>query len=197
MTKVKRCLLAGLALSLAFPGSNSQAKETYKFDPSHSSIRFMVHQFLGSTTGKFAGFEGKIDFDRDHPEQSAVTARIDVRSINTAIARRDDHLRSADFFDVAKYPEITFKSHSVKQTGQKSGDIVGNLAMHGVTKPITLHVTLISPISASGSRTLWVVTTEPLKRRDFGLTFSQTAERLFGISQSVAIKIEIEATPTQ
>ncbi len=197
MIKAQRYFLACLVLQLVLPQSNSQAKETYKFDPSHSSIRFTVHQFLGSTAGKFGKFEGKIDIDRDHPEQSSVVARIDVSSINTGIARRDDHLRSADFFDVVKYPEITFKSHSVKQTGQKSGDIVGDLAMHGVTKSITLHVTLITPISEAASRTLWVVAIEPLKRRDFGLTFGQTAERLFGISQNVAIKIEIEATRTQ
>lgn len=195
--KVQRCLLACLALPLAVLGSNSQANETYRFDPSHSIIRFTVHQFLGTTVGKFTKFEGKIDIDRDHPEQSSVMAKIDVRSINTGIAKRDDHLRSADFFDVAKYPEITFTSHSVKQTAAKSGDIVGDLTMHGVTKPITLHVALISPISAAASRTLWAVTTEPLKRRDFGLTFGQTAEAVSGISQTVAIRIEIEATRTQ
>jgi polyisoprenoid-binding protein YceI len=197
MIKAPRYFLACLVIALAFPQSNSQAKETYKFDPLHSCIRFTVHQFLGTTAGKFANFEGKIDIDRDHPEQSSVVAKIDVRSIDTGIAKRDDHLRSADFFNVAKYPEITFTSHSVKQTAAKSGDIVGDLTMHGVTRPITLHVTLISPISASASRTLWSVTTEPLKRRDFGLTFGQTAEAVSGISQTVAIRIEIEATRTQ
>jgi len=85
----------------------------------------------------------------------------------------------------------------VKQTDQQSGDIAGDLTMHGVTKPITLHVKLLSPISNDTKQTRWTVTTEPLKRRDFNLMFSQGAETVSGISQTVAINIEIEATKAQ
>lgn len=194
---MQRCSLACLPFLLAALASNSRANEIYKFDPSHSTIGFSVHQYLGTTVGRFSKFEGNIDVDRDHPEKSRVMARIDVRSINTGIAKRDDHLRSAEFFDVAKYPEITFKSHAVKRTGENSGDIVGDLAMHGVTKPITLHVKLVSPISGETKRTRWAVTTEPLKRGDFGLMFGSTTEAVSGISQAVAINIEIEATRAQ
>jgi polyisoprenoid-binding protein YceI len=195
--KMQRSLLTCLALPLAVLGSNSQANETYKFDPSHSTIGFSVHQYLGTTVGKFAKFEGNIDVDRDHPERSSVMARIDVRSINTGIAKRDGHLRSADFFNVAKYPEITFKSHTVRRTAEDSADIIGDLTMHGVTKPMTLHIKLVTPISGETKRTRWTVTTEPLKRRDFGLMFGGTSEAVTGISQAVAINIEIEATRAQ
>jgi len=195
--KMQICLLTCLALPLAVLGSNSQANETYKFDPSHSTIGFSVHQYLGTTVGKFTKFEGNIDVDRDHPERSSVMARIDVRSINTGIAKRDGHLRSADFFNVAKYPEITFKSHTVRRTGENSADIIGDLTMHGVTKPITLQVKLVSPISGETKRTRWTITTEPLKRRDFGLMFGSPTEAVSGISQAVAINIEIEATRAQ
>jgi polyisoprenoid-binding protein YceI len=195
--KMQRCLLTCLALPLAILGSNSQANETYKFDPSHSTIGFSVHQYLGTTVGKFTKFEGNIDVDRDHPERSSVMARIDVRSINTGIAKRDGHLCSADFFNVAKYPEITFKSHTVGRTGENSANIIGDLTMHGVTKPIALQVKLVSPISGEAKRTRWTVTTEPLKRRDFGLMFGGPTEAVFGISQAVAINIEIEATRAQ
>ncbi len=191
--KMQRCLLACLALL----GSNSQANETYKCDPLHSTIGFSVHQYLGTTVGKFTKFEGNIDVDRDHPERSSVAARIDVRSINTGIAKRDGHLRSADFFNVAKYPEITFKSHTVRRTGENSADIIGDLTMHGVTKPIALQVKLVSPISGDTKRTRWAVTTEPLKRRDFGLVFGGPTEAVSGISQAVAINIEIGATRAQ
>lgn len=195
--KMQRCLVTCLALPLAVLGSNSQANETYKFDPSHSTIGFSVHQYLGTTVGKFTKFEGNIDVDRDHPERSSVMARIDVRSINTGIAKRDDHLRSADFFNVAKHPEITFKSHTVRRTGENSADIIGDLTMHGVTKPIALQVKLVSPISSETKRTRWAVNTEPLKRRDFGLMFGGTTEAVSGIGQTVAINIEIEATCAQ
>jgi len=172
--------------------SVTSATETYKFDPSGSTIGFAVHQFLGTTHGKFTKFSGKIEIARERPENSSVTAQIDVRSIDTRIKRRDDHLRSAEFFNVEKFPQMTFKSRSVKQTGPQSGDIVGDLTMHGVTRPITLHVKLLTPISDT-SRTRWSVTTEPIMRRDFDLMFAPAAESLSGISQSVAINIEIEA----
>ena len=178
-------------------GSSALANETYKFDQSRSVIGFAVHQFLGTTHGKFMKFDGKIDIDRKQPEKSSVVARIDVRSIDTGIVKRDNHLRSSEFFNVEKFPEITFKSRSVKRTGQQNGDILGDLTMHGVTKPITLHVKLLSSISDETKQTRWVVTTEPLKRREFNLMFSQGAEAVSGISQTVAINIEIEATRAQ
>ena len=118
-----------------------------------------------------------------------------MSSIDSGIKKRDDHLRSAEFFNVTKYPEVTFKSRSVKQTGPQSGDILGDLTMHGVTKPITLHVKLVTPIrdEASMQRSRWEVTTDPLKRRDFGLMFGNATEAVSGIGQEVALRIEIEA----
>ena len=180
------------AIALVSLSSAALANETYRFDPSGSMIGFSVHQFLGTTQGKFTKFNGKIDVNREHPENSSVTARIDVRSIDTRIKKRDDHLRSAEFFNVDKYPQITFKSRSLKQTGPQSGDILGDLTIHGVTKPITLHVKLLTPLNDT-SRTRWAVTTEPITRRDFNLMFSPGTETVSGISQTVPINIEIEA----
>ncbi|PYJ98134.1 MAG: protein yceI precursor [Verrucomicrobia bacterium] len=182
---------------LAAVSSRALGNEVYKFDQSRSTIGFTVHQFLGTTHGKFPKFDGKIEIDREHPEKSSVVARIDIRSIDTGIVKRDNHLRSAEFFNVAKFPEMTFKSGRVRQTGQQSGDIFGDLTMHGVTKPITLHVKLMSPISNDIKETRWAVTTEPLKRRDFNLMFSQGAESISGIGQTVAVNIEIEASRVQ
>jgi len=191
--KMRTLFVASLILPAAL-SSAALANETYKFDQSHSTIGFKVHQFLGTTNGRFTKFSGEIDIDREHPEKSSVVARIDVRSIDTRIQKRDDHLRSAEFFNVAKFPDITFKSRSVTRMGPQSGDILGDLTMHGVTKPITLHVKLLTPISNEVKQTRWAVTTEPLKRRDFNLMFSQGAEAISGISQTVAINIEVEAT---
>jgi polyisoprenoid-binding protein YceI len=182
-------VIAGLS-SAAF------ANETYKFDASGSTIGFSVHQFLGTTHGKFTRFSGKIDVDRERPENSSVMAQIDVRSIDTQIRKRDDHLRSPEFFNVEKFPQIIFKSRSVKRTGPQSGDIVGDFTMHGVTRPITLHVKLVTPANET-ARTRWAVTTEPIMRRDFNLMFAQGAEAVSGISQTVAINIEIEAKRAQ
>jgi len=192
-----RLQIFALAAAIAGLCSAALANETYKFDRSGSTIGFTVHQYLGTTHGKFTRFDGRIDLDREHPEKSSVAARIDVRSVDTGIKKRDDHLRSPEFFNVARFSEITFKSHSVKQTGQQSGDILGDLTMHGVTRPITLHVKLLSPISNDTKQTRWAVTTEPIKRREFNLMFGQSAEAVSGIGQTVAINIEIEATRAQ
>jgi polyisoprenoid-binding protein YceI len=173
-------------------GATASAKESYKFDPSGSTIGFSVHQFLGTTRGKFTSFSGRIEVDREHPENSSVTTQIEVRSIDTRIKKRDDHLRSAEFFNVEKFPRITFKSRSVKRTGPQSGDILGDLTMHGVTKPITLHVKLLTPMNET-AQTRWSVTTDPFTRRDFNLMFAPAAESVSGISQTVAINIEVEA----
>ena len=180
------------AFVVAGLSSAALANETYKFDPSGSTIGFSVHQFLGTTHGKFAKFNGRINVDREHPENSSVTAQIDERSIDTRIKKRDDHLRSAEFFNVEKFPQITFKSRSVKQTGPQSGDILGDLTMHGVTKPVTLHVKLLTPLNET-SQTRWGVTVDPIMRRDFNLVFAPATETVSGISQTVAINIEIEA----
>ena len=189
-----RTILSSILAAAVMIGISSAAssKESYKFEPSGSTIGFSVHQFLGTTRGKFTDFNGTIEVDRDRPENSSVTAQIDVRSIDTRIKKRDDHLRSAEFFNVEKFPRISFKSRSVKRTGPQSGDILGDLTMHGVTKPVTLHVKLLTPVNDTG-RTRWSVTSDPITRRDFNLMFAPAAESVSGISQTVAINIEIEA----
>jgi polyisoprenoid-binding protein YceI len=182
-----------LALLLLAPFS--APAETYKIDSAHSQIAFSLHQFVSSVRGEFHRFSGTIEVDRDHPERSSVTARISVGSIDTKIQKRDHHLLSAEFFDAAKFPEITFKSRSVKRTGESSGDIIGDFTMHGVTKPMTLHVKLSTPPSGESlpERTRWIVTTDPINRKDFGLMFSSATESISGISSSVTPTIEIEA----
>jgi len=190
----QRNLVAALLITSLSPAV--MANETYKFDSSGSTIGFSVHQFLGTTQGKFTKFNGKIDVDREHPQSSSVAAQIDVRSIDTRIKKRDDHLRSAEFFNVEKFPHIAFKSRSVKQTGAQSGDILGDLTIHGVTKPVTLHVKLLTALNET-SRTRWAVTVDPITRRDFDLMFAPATETVSGISQTVAINIQIEAKRTE
>jgi polyisoprenoid-binding protein YceI len=181
-----------VALLLAPPGAFA---ETYKIDAAHSRIVFSLHQFVSTVRGDFHRFSGTIEVDRQHPERSSVTATISVASIDTKIQKRDHHLLSSEFFDAAKFPEITFKSRSVKQTDENSGDIFGDLTMHGVSKPMTLHVKLATAPSNNSlpERTRWIVTTDPINRRDFGLMFSSASESISGISNNVTPAIEIEA----
>ena len=184
---MKRCLFLLIAVALM---AETHASETFKVDPAHSKIGFRVRHLLGTAKGNFSKFSGTIVVDREHPERSSVTARIEVASIDTGIAKRDEHLRS-ELFDVARYREITFKSRRVTHTGANSADIVGDLNMHGVTREITLNVQLLSN---DGSR--WRVTTAPLRRSQFGLMFSRSAEVISGIADEVAVEIEIGGTPS-
>jgi polyisoprenoid-binding protein YceI len=184
-----RCAVAWAGALLAL--ADLHAGESFKFDQAGSTIGFEVHHLLGKATGQFHRFSGTIDLDRDNPERSSVSARIEVASIDTGIKKRDDHLRSDEFFNAAKFTLITFKSRSVKRTGDQSADVAGDFTMHGVTKPIVLHAQLLS--GASGERSRWKVTPPPLNRRDFDLMFGGTAEAVSGIGRDVAVNIEIEA----
>ena len=145
------------------------AEDTYKIDPVHSAISFKVRHFFSYVNGDFKKFEGTINVDPDHPEKSSVTATIDAASIDTKNDNRDQDLRSDHFFDVAKFPTITFKSKSVKQTGADSGDILGDLTMHGVTKEITLHVKFLGKGKGMGNKPIsgWQVTPDPIKRSEY------------------------------
>ena len=178
------------ALSLAISGSTALANETYKIDPARSTIAFKVRHMLGTAKGKFTKFNGTIAVDREQPDKSSVTVSIQAASIDTGIAKRDDHLRSADFFDVQKFPEITFKSQKVNRTGPNTGEIVGNLTMHGVTREITLNVQLLGTPEQAGKdqTTRWRVTTAPIKRSQFAF------EPASMIGDDVMVDIQIEAT---
>jgi polyisoprenoid-binding protein YceI len=193
--KSKR-LLPALAITLGlFCARSAEAGDLFKFDPAHSTIAFKVRHFLGTAKGKFTKFSGTIEVDRDHPEKSSVFATIQAASIDTAIAKRDEHLRGADFFNVAKFPEIVFKSRRVKQTGANTGEITGDFTMHGVTRAITLNIQLLGdPGSAAKDQTTrWRVTTAPLKRSEFKLSWSKGVEAVSMIGDEVAVEIQIEA----
>src|SRR2546423_3358226 len=181
---MKRCLFLLIAVAVL---AEPHGRETFKIDRPNSTIAFKVRHLLGTAKGNFSKFNGSIVVDREHPEKSSVNVRIDVASIDTGIAKRDEHLRE-ELFNVARYPEITFKSRRVTHTGTNSADIVGDLTMHGVTREITLNVQLLSN---DGSR--WRVTTAPLRRSQFGLMFSKSAEMVSGIADEVAVNIEIGA----
>ncbi len=181
---MRRCLFLLIAVAVM---AQTYGRQTFKIDRAHSTIAFKVRHLLGTATGNFSKFSGAIVVDREHPEKSSVTVRIDASSIDTGIAKRDEHLREG-LFNVARYPEITFKSRRVTHTGTNSADIVGDLTMHGVTREITLNVQLLSN---DGSR--WRVATAPLRRSQFGLMFSKSAEMVSGIADEVAVNIEIGA----
>src|SRR5882724_9775805 len=115
----------------------------WEIDPFHSLVEFSVwHLMINIVKGRFKEVHGTIQLDPKRPEESRVKAQVSAASIDTGIAPRDGHLRSADFFEVAKYPMITFESTGIQQVGAKSAIVTGNLTLHGVTQSIQFQAEL-------------------------------------------------------
>ncbi|MBV8640437.1 MAG: YceI family protein, partial [Verrucomicrobia bacterium] len=136
----------------------------------------------------------QIQLDEANPEQSSVEVTIKTASIDTGVKMRDDDLRSPNFFDAKKFPEITFKSSAVKKTGDNTADVTGNLTMHGVTKEVVLKVELLGKGAGPKNSTVsgWDASTA-LKRSDFGLNWNQVIEGTQMVGDDVQIELHIEA----
>jgi len=140
MFKALRLLCLGLVSSLVMVDLGFA--EVYHIDRNHSMVGFSIRHFVSRTSGRFKQFNGTIDYDPAAPEKMMVKATIQAGSIDTESQRRDEHLRSADFFETETYPTIMFKSTSAKKEGEQIM-VTGDLTMHGVTKSVTLPVTVL------------------------------------------------------
>ncbi len=189
-TSAKLALLA--ALVLGFVSSTKAAVETYTIDPVHSTLSFSLRHLVSKFTGSFTTVNGTITVDRDNLEKSSVSTVIDIASVNTANEKRDAHVKSPDFFDLAKYTTATFKSTSWKKTGEDSFDITGDLTIKDVTKPVVLKAKLLAFGDGMGGAKLsgWEATTV-IKKSDFGLAGPAMLSKALG--DDVTINIGIEA----
>jgi len=138
--------LAGLfgAALLATPHTDVQAEpQTYQFDKGHTQIRFSWnHVGLSEQSALFRDYSGTVTFDQEDVSNSSVSVTIDPASVDTGVADFDDHMKSSDFFHVEEHPEVTFETTDVVKTGPDSGRMTGDLTIKGITKPVTLDVTL-------------------------------------------------------
>ena len=168
---------------------------TYRVDPAHSSVTFRVRHLFSSVTGRFASFAGKIVYDEQQATKSSVEGEIDATSIDTNVKKRDDHLRSADFFDVAQYPKITFQSSGVTDVDPsgKKGKMNGTLTMHGVSKPVVLDVSFLGKgRDPNGKQRAGFHATTTVDRKEFGLTWNKAMET-GGVLVGDEVTIEIDA----
>lgn len=183
--------ISSLLVLLAF--SAAAHADTLKIDPVHSTVGFKIRHLFANVTGRFTDVSGTINVDADHPENAAVEATIGIKSIDTANAKRDQDLRGSNFFDADKFPTMTFKSTKVAVNGQEA-DVTGDLTLHGVTKPVTLHVKFIGkgPGMMGGITTGWEAAGS-LKRSDYGLTWTKTIEGTQLVGDDVSIDLEVTA----
>lgn len=182
-----------LALIAVFLTFNLNAQSVWKQDPNHSKLGFVVtHLSIADVTGYFTTFDVTVNSSQADFSDAVIEMTADINTINTGIEARDKHLKSADFFDAATYPTMTFKSTSIEKTGDKQFKLKGNLTMHGITKEITvdlIHRGTIQNPMANNADVAGLQILGTLKRSDFniGSTFPD-----FAISDEVRIKADGE-----
>ncbi|NRD54571.1 YceI family protein [Corallococcus exiguus] len=184
-------LVAVAAPSFAFASA-------WEIDSSHSSAQFAVkHMMVSNVRGTFSNVKGNVNLDDKDITKSTIEATIDATTINTNEPKRDEHLKSPDFFDTAKFPTITFKSTKVAKAGKDKLNVTGDLTMHGVTKPVTLAVEgpTAETKDAWGNVRRGAVATTKIKRSDFGLTWNKALEAGgVAVGDEVTITLDLETT---
>ena len=167
------------------------AADTYTIDPAHTSFGFTVkHMMISNVPGEFDKFDGQIIYSSIDLAHSKANVTIDVSSINTHLAQRDAHLKSPDFFDAAKFPTITFVSTKFTSTA-----ITGNLTMKGVTKEVTIPLTIAGPVKTMmGGQAIGITGSVIINRQDYGINWNKILDQGgVAVSNDVAIAISIEA----
>jgi len=185
----KAILALTAAAFLLQPHAN--AADNYKIDPAHTSVGFSVrHMGVSNVRGHFDEFAGSLVLDSGSIQEANAT--IQVKTVNTGIEKRDNHLRSADFFDAAKYPEITFKTKKVEKSGDQT-ILIGDFTIHGVTKELRLPVTLSGPVKdPQGNTRIGLEAKTTLSRKDYGMKFNMALDT-GGVLVGDQVTIEINA----
>lgn len=186
-----RCLFIAVLLA----ATPLTAAETFKVDQPHSSAEFKVRYMMGNVGGRFGDIDGTISINRQNPAASQVEFTIDAASIDTGNEKRDKHLRSADFFEVEKYPQITFRSTKIAAAGKDAYNVTGNLTMHGVTTQVTLPVTFLGfARDPWGNERAGFKTDTTLNRKDYGINWNKALDQGgYLLADEVKIAISIEA----
>lgn len=186
----KKVLILLTALSLAV--LSRAESEAYKIDPVHSSVGFTLRHLVSKFSSSFTKVTGTVNYDAAAPEKSSVDATIEIASVNTASEKRDNHIKSPDFFDATKFPVATFKSKSWKKTGENTFAVTGDLTIKDVTKEVVLATELVGSGPGMGGAMLtgWSATTT-IKKSDFGLAGPAMLSKALG--DDVTINISIEA----
>jgi polyisoprenoid-binding protein YceI len=186
----RRYLLATLTIAAALP-----AQETWRIDTLHSSAQFAVrHMMVSTVRGHFGTVKGTVVWDAANPARSSVNAVVDTSTVNTGQPKRDADLKGRDFFEVDKYPTITFQSTKIEPSGTGKLKVTGNMTMRGVTKPVTFDVEgPMPPVKAQNGLRSGATGTAVIKRSDFGLTWNRVLEAGgVTVGDEVTITVDLE-----
>lgn len=186
--------LGAIAVAVLTASAAAAAPETYQFDKNHTSVGFRIRHFVTKVDGRFRQCEGTITLDRQAPAVSRVDVTIQAASIDTGVEGRDKDLRSAEFFDVEKYPTITFKSTKIAPKGGDTFDVTGDFTMHGVTKTITVPVHHLGFVKAGKQEKAGFEVAFTLNRKDYGITWNRAVDAGgLMLGDDVEINIQVEA----
>ena len=180
----------------AAPTTATTALSTWKIDPSHSAAEFKVrHMMISYVKGKFSGLSGVLKLDENDYTHSTVEVSIPAASVSTVDEKLDAHLKNADFFDVEKFPTLTFKSRSIRSTGDRDYEVTGDLTIRGVTKSVTLSVDDVSAPSKDpwGNQRIGLSASTKVNRKDFGLVWNAPLELggvLVGDEVTIALDVQ-------
>lgn len=195
MSRITVTRWAGLLVAaFIFMAPALAAASTWNIDPEHTSIGFKVrHLMISNVKGVFGKVSGVVNVDDSDLTKSSVTATIDTASIDTGVAKRDTHLKSPDFLDVAKYPAMTFVSTGVTKGSGGNFKVTGNLTLHGVTRPVVLDVEGFAPEikDPMGAIRRGASASATINRKDFGVTWNKVLEA-GGVAVGDEVKINIE-----
>jgi polyisoprenoid-binding protein YceI len=175
----------------------TKTTSTYGIDKAHSEATFQVRHLITKVRGRFSDFEGTIQFDEQHPELSSVNVTIQTASIDTSERDRDTHLRSADFFEVEKFPTLTFGSTVITRKGDQRFAVTGDLTIHGVTKPVTFDATYLGKAKDPwGNERIAFEADATINRKDYGLHWNAALETGgFLVGDEVKISLSVQAIP--
>ena len=169
---------------------------TWNIDPVHSAAQFKVkHMMISNVKGEFTSVKGSLEFDEENIENSRVQAEVDASTINTREPQRDAHLKSADFFDVEKFPTLLFRSTKVSKLTDDEVAVAGELTIHGATRPVTFAVEGLSEPTKDpwGNTRLGLSATTKINRKDFGLTWNAALETGgILVGEEVTITLDIQ-----
>jgi polyisoprenoid-binding protein YceI len=190
-------VLAATLAGVASAGAASAGATTWAIDPAHTSVQFSIrHMMVSNVRGELTDVSGTVQGDQARPTEAVVEVAIDPASVATRDPKRDNHLRGPDFFDVAKYPTMVFKSKSVAPAGPGAFKVTGDLTMHGVTREIVLDVADVTPAITDpfGKTRAGARATTKLNRKDFGINWSKTMDNGgLVVGDEVAVTIDVEA----
>jgi polyisoprenoid-binding protein YceI len=195
---IRARMLAPLAAVLIGITASPAFSATWEIDPAHTTIQFSVrHMMVSNVRGQFGKFSGHVEGDETKPADARIEATIQTASIDTANEKRDEHLRSPDFLDAAKFPTITFKSKRIEKTGDAKWKVTGDLTLHGVTKEVVLDLSdVTSPIKdPMGNLRAGAEARTTINRQDFGISFNKTLDGGgVMVGNEISISIDVEVT---